>query len=153
MRSNQLVKQEDIDAIIKKCNVCHIGMIDNGGQPYVLPMNFGYENGVIYLHSSQKGRKIDILKVNPQVCIEFSTDYLLRFQSEEVACSYSMKYRSVLAYGKVEFVEDPTDKIAHLNIVMKNYTPLPFTYGLPSLKEVSCWKVKVERFEGKVFGY
>ncbi|MCX6252453.1 MAG: pyridoxamine 5'-phosphate oxidase family protein [Bacteroidetes bacterium] len=153
MKSNQLVKQEDIEAVIRKCNVCHIGMIDTEGQPYVLPMNFGYDNGVIYLHSSQKGKKITILTNNPQVCIEFSTDYLLRFQSEEMACSYSMKYRSVLAYGKVEFVEDPEEKIPHLNIIMKNYTPREFTYGLPSLKEVCCWKVKVEKFEGKVFGY
>ena len=64
-----------------------------------------------------------------------------------------MKYRSVLAYGRVEFVEDPEEKITHLNIIMRNYTTREFTYGLPSLKEVCCWKVRVEKFEGKIYGY
>jgi len=153
MRSYPIAKQEEIEAIIGKCQECHVGMVDLQGQPYVLPMNFGYQNGIIYLHSSRKGKKISILKNNANVCIEFSTDYMLRFQSEQVACSYGMKYRSVLAYGKVEFVEDPEEKIPHLNIIMKNYSVREFTYGLPSLKEVCCWKVKVEKFEGRVFGY
>lgn len=30
-----------------------VGMADTDGTPYVLPMNFGYKDGVIYLHSAQ----------------------------------------------------------------------------------------------------
>jgi hypothetical protein len=33
--------------------------------------------------------KMEILKSRPQVCIVFSTDHLLKAQSEQVACSYS----------------------------------------------------------------
>ena len=116
-------------------------------------MNFGFENGVIFLHSSKKGKKIDILKNHPEVCIEFSTDYLLRYQNENVACSWSMKYRSVLAYGRVTFVEDEAAKIDHLNMIMKNYSPGEFKYNPPSLREVCCWKVVIEKFEGRTFGY
>ena len=153
MRSRILTSQEEIQAIIKKCQVCHVAMADKEGKPYVLPMNFGFADGVIYLHSSQKGKKIEILRNNSDVCVEFSTDYMLRFQSEEVACSCSMKYRSVLAYGKVEFVEDPEAKIAHLNMIMSNYTQKEFKYNPPSIREVCCWKVAVTRFEGRVYGY
>jgi hypothetical protein len=85
--------------------------------------------------------------------VEFSTDYLLRFQDEKVACSYSMKYRCVLAYGKVEFIEDPEQKIKIMNTVMKNYSSGEFIYNPPSIKEISCWIVKIEKMEGKVNGY
>ncbi len=38
------------------------GMSDENGIPYVLPMNFGYEEGIIYLHSAQEGHSISIIE-------------------------------------------------------------------------------------------
>ena len=66
--------KELIEATIKKCDICYVGLADTDGTPYVLPMNFGYRDGVIYLHSAQEGRSISILERNPRVCITFSTD-------------------------------------------------------------------------------
>ena len=48
--------KELIEATIKKCDICYVGLADTDGTPYVLPMNFGYRDGVIYLHSAQEGR-------------------------------------------------------------------------------------------------
>jgi uncharacterized protein len=153
MKNRTLTHQTEIDAIIKKSQVCHMAMVDDQGKPYVLPMNFGYHDGIIYLHSSRKGKKADILRNNPSVCIAFSTDYHLRWQNEGVACSYSMKYRSVLAYGEVEFIEDPDLKKEHLNRVMEQYTHRKFSYNAPAIREVLCFRVVVKRFEGRVYGY
>jgi uncharacterized protein len=153
MRHRILTNIIEIEEIIKKCHVCHVAMVDLDGKPYVVPMNFGFEEGIIYLHSSRIGKKIEILKANPEVCVAFSTDYLLRYQNENVACSWSMKYRSVLAYGKVTFIEDDLQKVNHMNIIMKNYSPKEFKYNPPSIREVCCWKVIVNKFEGRVFGY
>ena len=153
MKHRTLTNNKEIEEIIRKCQFCHVAMVDEDGKPYIVPMNFGFEEGVIYLHSSRIGKKIGILKNNPDVCIEFSTDCLLRYQNEDVACSWTMKYRSVLAYGRVTFIEDAEQKVFHLNIIMKNYTPREFKYNPPSIREVCCWKVNVERFEGRVYGY
>ena len=153
MQHRFITNQNEIDEIINKCQVCYVSMVDENNLPYVLPFNFGYSNGVIFLHSSQKGRKIDILKNNPSVCIAFSTDHELRYQSEQMACSYSMKYRSVLAFGKVEFYDDLEQKVESFNTMMAQYTDREFTYGKPSLHEVCTYKVKVERFTAKIYGY
>jgi len=153
MRQYLITDRKALEEIILKCQVCHIAMVDPDGLPYLLPFNFAYEDGVIYFHSGRTGKKIDILTQNPDVCVEFSTDYLLRFQSENVACSYTMKYRSVLAYGKVEFIEDPEQKIQIMNKVMKHYVPGDFTYSLPSMKELCCWIVRTQKMEGKINGY
>jgi nitroimidazol reductase NimA-like FMN-containing flavoprotein (pyridoxamine 5'-phosphate oxidase superfamily) len=64
-----------------------------------------------------------------------------------------MHYRSVQAFGEVEFVEDREQKIEILNRIMSNYAKQEFTYNEPSLREVSTFKVIVKRFSGKVFGY
>ena len=153
MKNRKITVQEEIERIIKKCDVCYVAMVDLEGNPYVIPMNFGYKKNCIYLHSSQNGKKIDILKQNNSVCVSFSTDHLLRWQSEKVACSYSMKYRSVLAYGKVEFVTEQEDKIIALNEIMKHYTDKEYKYSDPSVKEVMVFKVNIRKLEGRAYGY
>lgn len=153
MKNRKITLKEEIERIIKKCEVCNVAMVDLDGKPYVIPMNFGYNNNRIFLHSSQKGKKIDILKHNNSVCVSFSTDHLLRWQSEKVACSYSMKYRSVLAYGKVEFMTEQEDKINALNEIMKHYTDREYKYSDPSVKEVMVFKVNIQKLEGRAYGY
>jgi nitroimidazol reductase NimA-like FMN-containing flavoprotein (pyridoxamine 5'-phosphate oxidase superfamily) len=128
-------------------------MVDGEGKPYVIPMNFGFKEDVIYLHGAQHGKKIDILKNNPAVCINFTTDHLLRYQNEEVACSWSMKYRSVLCYGETEFILEAEEKIAAFHSVMDQYAEGEFKFNPPSIREVNVWKVKVIKFEGRVYGY
>jgi len=150
MRTRTLTNHDEIVKIIAKCQICHVAMVDPEGKPYVVPMNFGYAEDMIYLHSAREGKKIDCLTKNPAVCINFSTDHELLFQNEEVACSYSMKYSSVICYGKVEFIEDAEMKRKTLDIVMKQYTEREFNYNNPSIREVCCWVVKVERFEGRI---
>jgi len=130
-----------------------MAMVDPGGNPYLLPMNFGYRDGVIYLHGADQGKKISVLEHNPSVCINFSADQLLRFQSEDVACSYTMKYRSVLVYGKAEFITEAEEKIAALNIIMSQYSDKAFKFNLPSVREVKVWKIKADKIEGRALGY
>lgn len=145
---------EAITEIVTSCEVCSVGMVDKDNLPYVLPFNFGYEDQTVYLHSSQTGRKIDILKENPQVCIAFSTAHQLYKQSENVACSYGMRYKSVLVRGKVEFITDFDEKVRILNVIMKQYTKRDdFAYSTPSVMGVAVMKVVAEKIEAKAFGY
>jgi len=153
MKPRMLTSHEAIIENADKSEVCFVSMVDEKGMPYVVPMNFGLHNSEIYLHSAQTGRKIDILTTNPDVCVCFTSDHQLRWQNEEVACSYSMKYRSVRAYGKVEFITDDVLKKEALNIIMKKYTGKDYQYNEPSIREVSCWKIVVSHWEGRVYGF
>lgn len=153
MRHRSIGQKEEMMRVIHACRFCQVAMVDPAGMPYLIPMNFGFANDTIYLHSAQKGKKIDILKRHPDVCINFTTDHELRYQSEQVACSWSMKYRSVLCYGKVRFLNDPEQKVSALNIIMNNYSERTFSYNAPSIREVNCWIVPVDRFEGRAYGY
>lgn len=154
MRVKTLKHREQKEAIIKRCQVCNVAMVDEEQNPYVLPFNFAYADGVLYLHSAPEGRKIDILKKNPRVCISFSTDYELYHQNEDVACSYSMRYRSVLVYGEVEFMEELEEKKQVLNKIMAHYTGKEaFSYHLPALTNVKIYKVNISQMDGRTFGY
>lgn len=154
MRVKTLKHREQKEAIIKRCQVCNVAMVDEERNPYVLPFNFAYADGVLYLHSAPEGKKMTILKQNPQVCVSFSTDYELYHQNENVACSYSMRYKSVLLYGSVEFVEEMDEKERILNKIMAHYTEREtFTYSRPALTNVKIYKVNISRMDGRTFGY
>ena len=71
MKTVEIKDQKHVEEIIAGCSVCFVGMTDLNGNPYVIPMNFGYRDGVIYLHSAPTGSCIEMLKHNNQVCITF----------------------------------------------------------------------------------
>jgi uncharacterized protein len=153
MKNRPITTRAEQENIIRKCQACNIAMVDPEGKPYVIPMNFGFDGEFVYFHGSSTGKKVDVLKNNPQVCISFSTDHELRYVNEDVACSWSMRYRSVLVYGKAEFVNDPDVKIRCLNIVMSHYADRKFEYSAPAVREVMVFRVKIEKMEGRVYGY
>lgn len=152
MKTVSVEELHRIESLIRNCTLCYVGMADEQGVPYVLPMNFGYEEEVIYLHSAQEGRSISILDKNPQVCITFCTDPKLVWQDEEVACSYRMRAESVICHGSVYFEEEYDEKVKALDIIMKQYSDRTFSYSVPAVKNVKIWKVSIDNVTAKEFG-
>ncbi|MBZ0243222.1 MAG: pyridoxamine 5'-phosphate oxidase family protein [Bacteroidales bacterium] len=153
MKNRKLTLQADIEDVIQKCDACTLSMVDGGGLPYAVPMNFGYKNRQLFLHSGPEGKKIELLKKNPQVCITFSSDHKLRWQNAEVACSYSMKYRSVMILGEIRFLDDLSEKQAALDIIMGHYTENTVKYSEPALKNVCVMQVNIREINGRAYGY
>jgi uncharacterized protein len=153
MKNPVFTDPERIKYIIDKCDVCYIGMSDENNNPYVLPFNFGFEDGIIYFHSGPGGLKLEILEKNPKMCVSFSTDHKLFFRNEPVACSYGMYYRSVVAFGKIEFVNDFDEKVKCMNIIMRKYTGKDFPYNAPAINNLVIFKLIVDKIEGKELGY
>ena len=152
MRTVSVEDKSRIEGIIQSCKICYVGMVDSSGVPYVLPMNFGYKDGVIYLHSAPDGSSISIIEKNPNLCVTFCTDADLVWQNEEVACSYRMRCSSVICHGKVVFEEDFNKKVKALNIIMSQYSSREFSYSDPAVKNVKIWKLHVDKYSAKEFG-
>jgi len=152
MKTVILEEQEKVEEIISRADICYVGMVDEQNMPYVIPMNFGYKDGVIYLHSGPTGRSIDILNKNHNVCITFSIDHELVFQHPKVACSYRMKAKSVICCGKVRFIENMDDKREILNIIMAQYSDKTFEYSDPAVKNVKIWEIPIDKISAKEYG-
>lgn len=97
--------------LVSECKVCRLAMTD-GGVPYIVPLNYGYEyaDGALtfYFHSAKEGRKLEILKKNPAVCLELDG----RGELVEAAnpCAYGYTFASVIGTGNVEFIEYTEEK-------------------------------------------
>lgn len=141
-----------MENIIRRCKTCHVSFVD-GERPYGLTFCFGYDNNIIYLHTAIAGKKLELLHKNDNVSVFFETDHELFFRDEHVACSWRMRYRSVIAYGKAEIVDDYDEKVKGLEIFMKNYSEREFTFSKPSVEHVNIIMIKVESMTGRSFEY
>ena len=142
---------EEIKSIIKEATVCRIGL-SNNNIPYVVPVNFGYKNNCLYIHSALEGRKIETIKKNNNVCFEIDIDHELLIS--EIPCKSSMKYRSVIGFGKAFLIDDLKEKREALNIIMEHYSIGDSHEYIEKLtNKVSIIKVEIESMTGKKSGY
>lgn len=138
-----------IQQIINNCHCCRLGFNDNG-EVYILPMNFGFipEENIFYFHCAKEGRKIDIIKKNPNVGFEMDTNYKLN--EGDIACEYSARFQSIIGNGIIEFVDDKEGKIKGLSAIMKQATgKADWTYSDEMLTEVCIFKMIVKEMSCK----
>jgi uncharacterized protein len=152
MRTYFIDDVKAIEEVIRLCRTCFLGLSDAENQPYVIPMNFGYANNTIYLHSGQFGRKWQLMKSNPKACITFCLGEDLAFQDEQVACSWRVKSKSVIAEGIIEFIDDFDEKIEALKIFMNHYSEHEFQFKTPAVNNVGVYKMKIDKITAKEFG-
>lgn len=145
----EITDRQEQEEIIRECQVCHVAMAD-GSAPYLVAMNFGYEKGVIYLHSAPEGRKIDILRRNSRVCCAFDTGHdLVR---ADTPCAWGMRFRSVIAFGTATLLENREEKEAALQVIMNQYGEGEFGFPPAAVAKTAVIRVEIEEMTGKKTG-
>jgi nitroimidazol reductase NimA-like FMN-containing flavoprotein (pyridoxamine 5'-phosphate oxidase superfamily) len=137
-----------IEAILRRAEVGRLGLaVDN--VPYVVPLNYVYHNGTIYFHSANEGRKIDMLKANPQVCFEVDEHYGT-VRSNKPA-PHSMHYASVMVFGRASLVDDLPLKFDALQALLDKYAPGRHyrPMRLNEAREVTVVQITIEAMTGK----
>lgn len=150
-KDRQVTDLSETIEIFNKCDVCRLGMVDNG-MPYIVPINFGFEfTGAaltLYLHSAKEGKKIDILRQNPFVSFEMDCGHELIAGTQ--ACNYGYKYESVIGNGNAVFVEDYSEKIHALKKIMAKYTGNDdFNFSPDKTNLVTIIKVRADEYTAK----
>lgn len=147
----EVINQDEIREIIDRCVICRVAMVDDG-KPYLVPLNFGYtlNQGKLTLvfHSAKSGRKIDILRKDPDVCFEMDCDHELI--DGERACDYSFAFSSIIGNGKVEFIEEESSKLEALKLLMKRQTGKEnFEFSSREVQGVCVFTIVSEDFSAK----
>jgi nitroimidazol reductase NimA-like FMN-containing flavoprotein (pyridoxamine 5'-phosphate oxidase superfamily) len=148
MRKNQyeITDRAEIDAIIEAAEVCRLGL-STDGEPYVVPVSFGYDGGALYFHSAAEGRKIEMIRANPRACfeVEGASEIIRR----ETACAYSVRYRSVIGFGRAAILTDREEKRRGLEILMAHYGMPEATFDDAAVDGVAVVRLDVEEVTGK----
>jgi uncharacterized protein len=91
--------------------VCHVGFTVDS-QTYVIPTMYARVGDFIYFHGSAASRMLRNVSNGLPVCATVTlTDGLVLARS---VFNHSMNYRSVVALGKANLVDDPAEKLSAL---------------------------------------
>lgn len=97
-----------IEQILQECKVVRLGFFD-GNEPYVVPVNFGYEKKVgdkihIYVHGALAGRKMEIIKSGrTRVAVQMDCANNLKLNPES-PCNSTMEFMSLMGAGNIHIL-------------------------------------------------
>ena len=149
-RELEIMDPAQIRRILDTAGVVRVGLAVNN-EPYIVPMNYGYtmEEGklTLYLHSGLKGKKLDMIRANPNVFVEMDCDQV-PFVGK-VPCQYGLSYSSIMGRGTAHIVEDVEEKKQAMSILMKTQTGKDFTFEDRLVSIVAVIRVDVEEYTAK----
>lgn len=107
------------NAIIDESYLAHVGFVVDG-QPRVLPMTYGRDGEVLYLHGAV-GNAMLRASSGTEACVTITLlDGLVLARS---AFHHSMNYRSVVLLGQAEKVDDEDEKRRAFDAIVDHVLP------------------------------
>lgn len=148
----EVIDLKEIMAIIAQCDVCRIGLKDEDGYPYILPLNFGYkwehDKAILYFHSAAEGKKLQLLARDNLVAFEMDCDHRLHMDKEAGRCT--MYYRSVMGRGRITFIQDEAEKLEALTLLNDRYHPEGhFEFSRKAIPRTAVYKLDIETITAK----
>lgn len=148
-KEREIKSPERLKEILDTCKVCRIAMVD-GDKPYIVPMNYGYtlDGGLkLYFHCATAGRKLDILKANPNVCFEMDCEHSVI--EGETDCGWSFAYASVIGNGSMRILPE-AEKIFALSRIMEHFTGrTEFDFDEKVLEQTFLLELTASEYTGK----
>lgn len=97
-----------VDEMLEMLKVERVGRIglNDEPQPYVVPTDFAYADGFIYIHSPRGGRKTELALKNSHVCFEVD-----RFNDDVT------EYKSIIIRGRISEVKDAAERVKAMRLL------------------------------------
>ena len=138
----KVLPEEKARALLSACRIGRLGCVDNG-EPYVVPINYLFEDGSIYSHSLP-GRKVEALRAHPRAC----------FQVDEIENDFN--WRSVIAYGNFEEIRVPSDRRSILGKLLARFpllTPVESVVARDAgAPDSVVFRIRIDRITGVAEG-
>jgi len=148
-RSDRLIDDQGIlESIIDKAKVCRLGLNDpDRGVPYIVPMSFGYQSRRLYFHAATKGHKLDLLRQEKRA--SFEIDICHGVVRRERACSWTMRFSSVIGWGETRLLEELEEKQQALQVLMNHYGSGNFYFPPEQVVKTAVIELIVKEMTGK----
>ena len=151
---NHMLSQEEIDSVLHRAHVGHLGTLHPDGYPYVTPIHYLYMDGKIYIHGTDVGQKVENLLRDPRVgfAVYDGGAYQIAAQPK-TACNVNTEYESVIITGKARLIEDEALKYRVLQEVVRKYVPSMEQYPMPeaSVAVTGVIEMEIETITGKYY--
>ncbi|HTY90571.1 MAG TPA: pyridoxamine 5'-phosphate oxidase family protein [Methanocella sp.] len=110
-------------------------------QPYIVPTDFAFKDGAIYIHSPVEGKKTALARRDPHVCFEVDR------YNENVT-----EYQSVIVRGDIEEVLDAAEKREAMRLMAKKAARSggwkAHIQGTPGMGSIVIFKIRINEMTG-----
>jgi nitroimidazol reductase NimA-like FMN-containing flavoprotein (pyridoxamine 5'-phosphate oxidase superfamily) len=132
------------------------GVPEEGNVPYVIPMNFvaDRDSNSIYLHTTldADSKRNRSLAGSPRVCFTVvHPDAAQVNDGSGLPCKFSMRFRSVMAMGRIRAVNSLDERARILNMLMRQKAPhakLTMDVQPPHTAIATILRINVEHITG-----
>ena len=139
-----------VNAIIDEAYIAHVGVVVDG-QPRVLPMTYGRDGEVLFLHGAAANALLGAA-AGAEVCVTITLlDGLVLARS---AFHHSMNYRCVVLLGVARKVDDEAEKERAFDAIVEHVLPGRSAVARPSnaseLRSTLILRLPIEEGSAKV---
>ncbi|MDO8847591.1 MAG: pyridoxamine 5'-phosphate oxidase family protein [Coriobacteriia bacterium] len=144
-REDHRMPQAECEALLHRAEVLRLGLSDAEG-PYVVPVNFGFADGRIYVHGAREGRRIAAVAEGARVCFEADEGEIVR---ADRPCGFTSRFSSVIGYGTARLLTSAEDKRRGLDTIMRHYGSTGDGIPDAKLETTSVMELVIEGMDGK----
>lgn len=105
------------EELLDHCMFATLSMTLPDGSAYGVPISPARQDDRLYFHCAAKGRKLDAMRANPNVCVSCVG------KADVMPGQFDIAFQSAVAFGTAEEVTEEADKIAALRLICEKYCP------------------------------
>lgn len=110
----------NMEDILREETIGWLGMNSESG-PYVIPLNYAYEDGRVVFHCAHEGLKLDLIRSNPEVCFSVGRQAGEIRRHADGVCHPDSE--SVLCFGRARILEDLPERASALTTFQRSFQP------------------------------
>ncbi len=110
--------------VMRRAPYITVSFVDPEGKAYGLPLSLASNDDVHwYFHCALEGKKLDAIKVHPQVFLSAVSRCTPTVGPKDKDGSYTLQYKSATAVGTAELVANEEEKIHGLRLICERFLP------------------------------
>ena len=149
MHEHEFVESRtEMEAFLQEEELGYLGLVDEEGKPYVVPLNYSYHDGRILFHCALEGKKLDCIRANPNVSFTVSRQAgEVRRHAAGGACHIDSD--SVICTGTARVIEDLDERAEALNRFNRAFRPNADDIPMKQVKGCGVVEITVSEMTGR----
>ena len=108
--------------VMRKAPYITVSFTRPDGSAYGLPLSLAdKDDDTWYFHCAMEGEKLEAIKAHPEVCLSAVTRCAPTIGPKDG--SFTLQYKSAIAFGKAEIVTDEAERIDAMRLICERYLP------------------------------